>query len=201
MMKKILLASFALFLFCGAAKAQNIPVQVIGGNAGTKAVQGVLGVELSGVALGMTDNFDMIVEDVYSALTLSGGVKIKDRFSITGFYQFSGEEDKTVGYLNTTGSFTAAGIDGTFYIPVNPKFDITASVGVGHYDFEVSSNSYLLGGNEKHYGVRFGGGVEFKLSDNLALTGNLRYVAFDYDEDVDVIEDLAEVGIGLKLYF
>ena len=200
------------FLFTCVAQAQTTPVQIVGNNNQNKNLHGILGIDVSGVGIGFTDGLDRVVEDTSSAITLSAGVKIGERIALTGFYQFSSEEDKTmyypgVGNYKTTASFKAYGVDASLYLPVSEKFDFIASAGLGYYDFTLDEelNSmgsfYSVSSSEDHIGARLGIGAEVKLNDRFALTGNLRYVVFDYDEDFDYVKDLTEFGLGVKFYF
>ena len=54
---------------------------------------------------------------------------------------------------------------------------------------------------EKHTGIRYAAGLEYKLTHRLSFDAFLRYVDFDYDSAEDFVEDLAEIGIGLKISF
>ncbi len=216
-MKKIIISFLAgFFLLCGVARAQTAPVQVVGDKTETKYLQGVLGLDVSGIGVDITDGLDNFVEDAYSAITLSAGVKVNNQISLTGFYQFSSEEDKTTyaylgsvpGTYKTTGSFKAYGVDASVYFPPSEKVNVVASAGVGYYDFSVdfkdsfSDGSYAWGTYEEdHIGLRFGIGAEVKLAEHIALTGNVRYVFLDYDDDTDYIENLAEFGLGVRFYF
>lgn len=220
MIKKFLIAFAAgVGLFCGSVKAQAAPVQIIGGNnasARANPIQGVLGIEFNKNSLGTNDYADTIIEDSFTAFTASAGIKIAEVFSkvgvgVSAFYQKSAKEDKYVGnyygFADTTISYQAYGIDAHLYFPVFERLDLTADAGVGYYDFEITGNyggiedsgSFIF--SENHIASRLGIGTELKLTENLAITGALRYVAFIYDEDSDYLENLTEVGIGLKLYF
>lgn len=219
MIKKFLIAFAAgVGLFCGSVKAQAAPVQIIGGNnasARANPIQGVLGIEFNKNSLGTNDYADTIIEDSFTAFTVSAGIKRAEVFSkigvgVSAFYQKSAEEDKHVGNYygsaDTTISYQGYGIDAHLYFPVFDRLDLTADVGVGYYDFEMTGNFYWNGSHpfsfsENHIAPRLGIGTELKLTENLAITGALRYVAFVYDEDSDYLENLTEVGIGLKLYF
>lgn len=216
-MKKFISFIAGLFLLCGTAQAQTAPVQIVGKETQNKALQGVLGIDISGVGISLTDGLDITAEDAFSAITLSAGVKIMDRIALTGFYQFSSEEDKTTyaysyylstfGNYKTTTSFKAYGVDASLYLPVSEKFNFIASAGLGYYDFTLDEEFNSMGSfyssssSEDHIGARLGIGAEVKLNDRIALSGNLRYVLFDYDDDFDYVEDLAEFGLGIKFYF
>ena len=215
-MKKIIISFLAgFFLFCGVARAQTAPVQVVGDKTETKYLQGVLGIDVSGIGVDITDGQDNFVEDAYSAITLSAGVKVNNQISLTGFYQFSSEEDKTTyaylgsvpGTYKTTGSFKAYGVDASVYFPPSEKVNVVASAGVGYYDFSLDEEFHSMHGvyttssSEDHIGLRFGIGAEVKLAEHIALTGNVRYVFLDYDDDTDYIENLAEFGLGVRFYF
>ncbi|MGN1079654.1 MAG: outer membrane beta-barrel protein [Alphaproteobacteria bacterium] len=219
MIKKFLIAFAAgVGLLCGSVKAQAEPVQIIGEknmSAKTKTVQGVLGIEFNKNSLGTNDYADTIIEDSFTAFTASAGIKIAEVFSkvgvgVSAFYQKSAQEDKYVeNYYcaDTTISYQAYGIDAHLYFPVFERLDLTADAGVGYYDFEMTGNYGGIGGSgsfsfsEDHIASRWGVGAELKLTENLAMTCALRYVAFVYDENNDYLENLTEVGIGLKLYF
>ena len=165
------------------------------------------GIELTQSTFGMTDGFDTLAEDTLTGFSITGGVKINDIVSLSAFYQFSGEKSKSAstiyGYVDTTSSFKAFGVDLTGYLSVKENFNLFGSVGLGKYDvdFEQSLSGYEETWTEKHTGIRFGLGAEYFLKDNISLTANARYVDFDYDSDEDYIEDMTEIGIGVRYYF
>lgn len=222
-MKKFLIALVAgSGLLCSQANAQ-IPtpptIQTGGENdapVSSRNVQGMLGIEANGIFLAVDNDikvYDFIKDTLY-AFTTSAGVKFPKVYQsfgigISAFYQKSSKEDKksVSGKYDTTIGYDAYGVDLSLYIPVSKNVDITGNIGFGSYDFKVKmTNTDTSGVNhyanhEKHNGLRLGAGVEFKMIENLAFTGSVRYVDFDYDDTYDNIKGLTEFGVGLKMYF
>lgn len=191
-MKKFIMAlASAIVLFQNSVKAQD-------DKAG---VRGVLGIEVSVNRAQLSDGYDSIVADTLASVTVSAGAKVADAFSLTAFMQKSAEQEQTYGPLSTTASFYAAGMDFTGHVSVTENFDFLLGLGFGYYNFKLDSNFLYLSGTEDHVGLRIGAGVEYRLNDSVALTGMVRYIAFDYDEYVDAVENMAEASVGLKFYF
>ena len=191
-MKKFIMALIsALILFPCAVKAQEEKTDV----------RGVLGIDVSVDRAQLPDGFDLFVADTLASVTVSAGAQIADVFSVTAFVQKSAEQEQTYGPLSTTASFYAAGIDFTGHIPVTENFNFLLSLGFGYYNFKLDSNFQYLNGTEDHVGSRIGAGVEYRLNDSVALAGMVRYIAFNYDEYTDAVENMTEASVGLKFYF
>lgn len=193
-MKKLLFFVF-LSLVCQQAKAENTSL--------IQESKPFLGFELSSNSVGMTDGLDQDVEDSFSSVAVLLGTKIqaKTPLSFALFYQKSAKKEKSsYGWYSSEADFYAFGIDASAYFPINKKTDLFGTLGLGRYEFSVSDN-FNRSLEEEHIGARFGIGLEYKMAENLALNGSLRYVKFDYDSKTDYIEDMTEFGIGIKMSF
>ena len=200
-MKKLLILIAITELICAPAKAQEQTASSF------NEISPFVGLELTKNDLSMTDGLDQIAKDSYSSFSVSVGTEFKTNLpvSLSLFYQKSGEEDKTTnvsGYpYKTTGEFDAFGIDAAVHFPLADKFELFGGVGFGRYEFDMSDNIGFMNGTEKHTGIRYAAGLEYKLTHRLSFDAFMRYVDFDYDSAEDFVEDLTEIGIGLKISF
>lgn len=159
---------------------------------------------------GMKDNLDEAYESKYNSFKFDLGAKLNKNFGLEFFYQQSGEEDKKHATASILGAdaeisteFKAYGVDAIGYLPLTDKLEGLGSIGFAKYDFEAEYN--LIGvakekQDEDNIGIRFGLGLQYNITDNVAVNGMARYVKID-DSDDDVIEDITEFSIGARYSF
>ena len=159
---------------------------------------------------GMKYNADEVYETKYNSLKFDVGAKLHKNFGVEVFYQQSDEEDKKHATASILGAdaeisteFKAYGVDAIGYLPLTDKLEGLGSIGFAKYDFEAEYN--LIGvakekQDEDNIGIRFGLGLQYNITDNVAVNGMARYVKID-DSDDDVIEDITEFSIGARYSF
>ncbi len=196
MKKTLLLAGVATALFAINAKAVEF--------------KPYMGLDYVYSDAGMKDNADVVYETKYNSFKFDLGAKLNKNFGLEVFYQQSGEEDKKHATASILGAnaeisteFKAYGVDVIGYLPLTDKLEGLGSVGFAKYDFEAEYN--LIGvakekQDEDNVGIRLGLGLQYNLTDNVAVNGMARYVKID-DSDSDVVEDITEFSIGARYSF
>lgn len=163
-------------------------------------------------------------EDYYKDKTtsISGviGARINRNFGIEAYYQQSSEEEKnnhiiTYGYIvdeKSKMSYKSYGVDLIGYMPLSYEFELLAALGIGQYDFEtkfIYTNTVYGYGNPLVYdekenkdfdslGIRLGIGVQYNVTDNIALRAMARYIKMNDD---DYVKNLTELSLGLRYMF
>ena len=161
---------------------------------------------------GMKDNLDEVYESKYDSFKLDFGTKFNKNFGLEVFYQQSGEEDKIHNNIDVLGDvvdaeisskFKAYGVDAIGYLPLTDKLEGLGSIGFAKYDFEAEYNIIGYGkttADEDNLGMRFGLGLQYNITDTVAINGMARYVKLD-DSDEDAIEDITEFSVGARYTF
>lgn len=161
-------------------------------------------------------------EDFYSdkasGNTISAGVLINKVVSFELFYQDNKDKNKSSGTwvdedgdsfnLNTKISFQTVGIDAKLYIPtVINNMNFLGTAGLGYYKFEGKDTlyydtleTYYDKSSVKTFGYRFGVGVEYNLTENVAVNAIGRIISFE-EKDDSPFDLMREMSIGLKLSF
>ena len=155
---------------------------------------------------GMKDNLDELYESKYNSFKFDLGAKLNKNFGLEFFYQQSGEEDKNFDIgapLEVSTKFKAYGVDAIGYLPLTDKLEGLGSIGFAKYDFEAEYNVIGYGKDTKdedNLGMRFGLGLQYNITDNVAVNGMARYIKLN-DSDDDAIEDITEFSVGARYTF
>ncbi|MCQ2913695.1 MAG: porin family protein [Alphaproteobacteria bacterium] len=139
-----------------------------------------------------------------------------ERFAIgaRAYAEQSSTNDTTIKN-HTTGdkdkyefSFFSVGGDINLIFPLTNKLDFFTSTGVGYYEFKTRSkhNGHSWKEQEeKHTGVRVGGGLEYKINENVSLYADGHFVKMvTYDKDKrnkNAFKSISEGAGGVKFYF
>lgn len=164
-------------------------------------------------------------EDYYKDKTtsISGviGARINRNFGIEAYYQQSSEEDKTAREdsdwydekIKNTMSYKSYGVDFIGYMPVAQEFELLAALGIGQYDFKTKYSYHCINydpygiyykentSEKKDFdslGIRLGIGVQYNVTDNIALRAMARYIKMNDD---DYVKNLTELSLGLRYMF
>ena len=159
---------------------------------------------------GMKEDLDEVYESKYNSFKFDLGAKLNKNFGLEFFYQQSGEEDKTHPTADVLGAdvkisskFKAYGVDAIGYLPLTDKLEGLGSIGFAKYDFEAEYNLIGYGADtadEDNLGMRFGLGLQYNITDNVAVNGIARYIKLN-DSDDDAIEDITEFSVGARYTF
>ena len=181
-MKKLLLTS-AIALFTLSAQAGDI--------------KPVIGIDYVYSDIGLQNGWEYLAHDKYSSINLTAGAKVGKHFGAEAFFQHSNERDGLyTPYGSIKTSFYGFGADMIGYLPVHEKVNVLGSVGLGHYD--VTAQFIGIEDSENGLGVRFGAGIQYDLTDNVALRSMARYVKLSGFESMD---DMVEITTGLRFSF
>lgn len=158
---------------------------------------------------GMKHDYDEYFETKYNSFKFDLGAKLNKNFGLEVFYQQSGEEDKNFDIgapLEVSTKFKAYGVDAIGYLPLNDKLEGLGSIGFAKYNFEAEERVvdgmgvYSAESDEDNLGIRFGLGLQYNITDNVAVNGMARYIKLN-DSDDDVIEDMTELSVGARYTF
>lgn len=166
------------------------------------------------------DGGDNYFDDGNTSLSFVVGAKFNKHFGLEAFYQKSVDGKNELGFDygedlwakdETSLSYTAMGVDAIGYLPINQDFELLASLGLAHYDFESKADyssysayddyGYVEGSDTKDFkslGVRVGIGAQYNLTNNLAIRGMARYIKMNDD---DYVKSLTELSLGLRYMF
>lgn len=146
-----------------------------------------------------------LYEDTFNSFVLNVGAKLNKNFGFEAFYQKSSKEEGQITTLVIGGtpvatdkietSFDAFGLDAQGFLPVNEKFELIGSVGLGKYDFEMKG--FGTEASEDEIGYRLSAGAQYNINENFALRGMARYVIIDSD----AVDDMTEFSIGARYTF
>ena len=167
-MKTVIFAAVAAAAFSAPAFAQDA-APFTGPRAGVTVGYDSLGDE-EGVSYGVTAGYDL---------------PVGQNFTFGPEVSFG---DSTVDAAGVDASRDLAASVRLGYV-VNPQFLAFAKVGYADTRFE------LLGTNVNYEGVRFGGGLEFALTNNAYISAE--YQRTEYEDDFGG-RDAAVVGIGFR---
>ncbi len=198
MKKSLLLASVAASLFAVNANAIDFKPYVGLDYSYTKASTNDVVVENVYVP-------SEFYEDTFNSFSINTGVKLNKNFGLEIFYQKSATEEGKTSTLIIGGtplatdkietSFDAFGLDAQGYLPINDKFDLIGSIGLGKYDFEMKG--FGTKASEDEVGYRLGIGAQYNINENFALRGMARYIIIDGN----AVNDMTEFSAGIRYSF
>ena len=122
------------------------------------------------------------------------GTEYNKYFGTEVFYQVSDEDDDK----GTKSDFTSYGLDAYAYLPLgcDQIWSVFATGGIANYDLDVK---YDEGKHEDNgLGYRLGAGVQYNITNNIAIRALGRYVWTDKLEGVD---SFTEFSLGAKYTF
>lgn len=181
-MKKLLLASMMI-------------LSAVSAHAGD--IKPVLGIDYTYSDIGLKNGWGYVAENKYNSFNLSAGFKAGKYVGMEAFFQHSDKKDGTYtmyGPIQT--SFYALGADMIGYLPIQEKLNLLGTVGFGYYNVKAELAHYEE--SENGLGIRLGTGVQYDLTDNIALRTVARYVK---PVGFDTIDDIMEVSAGIRFNF
>lgn len=114
-----------------------------------------------------------------------------------------------IGYTAPEGSGPYNGVDvtlipitltGLYELPLNLPVALNVGAGIGMYMWDVDASGFSDDGTD--FGFHVQAGAEYKLSDQLALIGELKWANVDIEEGgVDFDGGGTSVNVGAKLNF
>ena len=189
---KLLAAAFAL-LFASTAWSQDDIGFYIGANFGaTRLDAGDTASDLRNdlVAIGFS-SAQASIDESGTGYKIFAGYQFNRNFALEGYYAHLGEYDlsaSTTGpVVNATGEVEVKGfgVDAVAMFPFNSVLSGLARVGLFRWDADMSIRAVgpagTATGSDSDDGtdLKLGVGIEWKISPNLRLRGELEYYTFD----------------------
>ena len=136
---------------------------------------------------GLNTNMDM------HSYSLFVGTEYNKYFGTEVFYQDTNTWHKIVYGQKIKTDFEAYGLDTYAYLPLGCDQVIApfATLGIANYDFGKDNSDNGLG-------YRLGGGIQYHITNNIAIRALGRYVWADKLEGID---HLSEFSVGVKYVF
>lgn len=136
----------------------------------------------------------------FNAGAINLGVNYNKYFGTELFYQKSDEwahrnGDDPRGKI----SEQAYGLDLMGYLPLGcSKFSLVGTVGIGSYEVAGKQKPWMGTHKDTGLGYRFGAGLMYNVTNNVAVRGMFRYIEFDKVQDVD---HALEYSLGVRYTF
>ena len=109
----------------------------------------------------------------------------------------SNQNETRTFYDRTTSRIQSYGIDALGYIPLgcDQKFELVGGLGIGSYELKTRSEEYR--DKDEGIGYRMSAGVQYNVTDNMAIRGMYRHVIVN-GSDLDRIN---EYSAGIRYMF
>lgn len=134
----------------------------------------------------------------FNNASMNVGVKVNEYMGLEAFYQMSMVEDKNLTDQRNKSKFYAYGADVMGYMPVYEGLEVIGGLGLGQYEFKRTSLGAIYDKNsDSGIGVRMGAGLQYNLTENVALRAMGRYTWLD----VDHANHLTEFTVGARYTF
>ena len=170
-------------------------------------------------SIGVVDN--PYVKDKLYGLKILAGYRLNNIIGAEFFIQQSEEAEEykreDLGSIvelveQSSFSYRAIGLDFMGHFPIADYYELIASLGLGWYDFDVSSNVMYRNittdvqfnfpaeiiGKTTAIGLRAGIGSQFYIKNNLSAVFMGRYIKMTND---DVVKSMIELSLGLRYNF
>ena len=126
------------------------------------------------------------------------GTEYNRYFSTEVFYQNSDKSNDKIDGIKIKSDFAAYGLDAYAYLPLgcDRVWSVFATAGIANYDSDTTS---VNGKSEDNgLGYRIGAGIQYSITNDLAVRAIARHIWADKLEDVD---DMKEFSLGVKYAF
>ena len=130
--------------------------------------------------------------DTHSGSVLVG-TEYNKYFGTEVFYQMSSDWDKKINGTKYSADFDAYGLDAYGYLPLgcDQVFAPFITAGIASYDFGKDVDGTGLG-------YRLGGGIQYHITNNIAVRVLGRYI---WADKLDKMDHLSEFSAGIKYVF
>ena len=139
------------------------------------------------------------IENNYTSYMPVLGIKLGSYIGLEAFYQMADDQHKR----NFTTTFNAFGLDLQGYIPFEEQLELILSFGFASYSLELENSSpsiyrtFYEKASEDVFGTRLGLGLQYNITNHLALRAMGRYIMLNSNN----IHDVAELSLGLRYMF
>lgn len=137
--------------------------------------------------------------DRFQAINVSVGAMATSVMGVELSYQQSEQNKKSTAIGQTKIEYKVLALDGAYYVGLTEKFQVIGTAGLGYYELKgkLKNGGFLDHGDEGHYGLRFGLGMQYNIDTNWAvrMMGRYHYV------DGDSLNHLTDITVGARYYF
>lgn len=188
-MKKVFLLATAAFVFSMNAQAEGM----------MSHVKPYVGMDYIYSDADMSDaQENSPFEHKFNNGSINAGVKVNEYMGLEAFYQMSMIEDKNLDNQKNKSKFYAYGADIVGYMPIYDKMELIGAAGLGQYEFKKSMVGAENGRvSDNGLGIRMGAGLQYNITENVALRALGRYTWLD----VDHVNHLTEFLFGARYTF
>ena len=119
-------------------------------------------------------------------------------FGTEVFYQNSNKWHKVYRGDKVKADFAAYGLDAYGYLPLgcDRVFSLLGTAGIANYDYDFDANGAK--GEENGLGYRLGAGMQYNVTNNIAIRGLVRYI---WADKLDGFDHMMEYSLGAKYSF
>lgn len=126
------------------------------------------------------------------------GTEYNRFFGTELFYQNSDKSNDMIDGEKLKSDFEAYGLDAYAYLPLgcDRVWSVFATTGIANYDVDYA----MSGEKEKDNGLgyRLGAGVQYSVTNNIAIRALARKV---WSDKLDEVDDMKEFSLGIKYVF
>ncbi len=119
-------------------------------------------------------------------------------FGTEVFYQNSNKWHKKIGGVKNKVDFAAYGLDAYGYLPLgcDRVFSLLGTAGIANYDYDMDTGAGK--GSDNGLGYRLGAGMQYNVTNNIAIRGLVRYI---WADKLDGMDHMMEYSLGAKYSF
>lgn len=126
------------------------------------------------------------------------GTEYNRYFGTEVFYQNSNKWHKVIDGTKVKTDFAAYGLDAYGYLPLgcDRVISLIGTAGIANYDFDIDEGDGK--GDDNGLGYRLGGGIQYNITNNIAVRALGRYV---WTDKLDGMDHFSEFSLGMKYVF
>ena len=126
------------------------------------------------------------------------GTEYNRYFSTEVFYQNSDKSNDMIDGVKVKSDFEAYGLDAYAYLPLgcDRVWSVFATAGIANYDFDAKDVDGKF--EDNGLGYRLGAGVQYNVTNNVAVRALGRYI---FADKLDNTDDMTEFSLGVKYTF
>lgn len=184
-MKKFLVVSAAALLVSFSAKAADIEIKPL------------VGLDYVYSYASYKGENKKVFQRNYNSPALVVGAELNKYFSVEGLYQQTFEQSKNHDGTKTKSKFRVLGVEAIGHLPLgcNEKIELLGLVGTGDYRF--SAKDFADKGSENGWYGRIGGGVQYNVTDKVAV----RAMVKNSWVDVKGLDSVLDATLGVRYTF
>jgi len=127
-----------------------------------------------------SSDWDGVMPGKYHSGSINVGTKVSPYFATEVFGELSKHENKREIHTN----YGAYGVDAFGILPLGcyGEWEVLGTAGIGRYVFKAKNKEIREHASGHQWGWRFGGGVQYNITDNWGVRAMYRHIAFVNDD-------------------